>query len=199
MNSPVPHSRERPAQIEKHTIYRIPLDQRHGKARHLFTLWLGANINVLTIVTGALATTLFGQSFLAGRIAIVIGNLVGAIFMALHSAQGPRLGVPQMVQTRGQFGSYGSLLVILIVVIMYVGFFASNLVLGGQSLSTMSSHISTNEGIVIVGVVSVTATIFGYDLIHAYTRIMTYLSGAVLVLAFVWIFAVHHLPAGFFS
>jgi hypothetical protein len=60
---------------------------------------------------------------------------------------------------------------------MYVGFFASNLVLGGQSLSTMSSHISTNEGIVIVGVVSVTATIFGYDLIHAYTRVTTPRSG----------------------
>jgi nucleobase:cation symporter-1, NCS1 family len=62
---------------------------------------------------------------------------------------------------------------------MYVGFFASNLVLGGQSLSTMSSHISTNEGIVIVGVVSVTATIFGYDLIHAYTRVTTRVLGGL--------------------
>jgi len=96
----VRRSRRRPAQIEQHTIYQIPLEQRHGKARHLFTLWLGANINVLTVVTGALATTLFGQSFLAGSSAIVIGNLVGTIFMALHAAQGPRLGVPQMVQSR---------------------------------------------------------------------------------------------------
>jgi NCS1 family nucleobase:cation symporter-1 len=87
MNSPVPHSRQQPARIERHTIYQIPLDQRHGKARHLFTLWLGANINVLTVVTGALATTLFGQSFLVGSIAIVVGNLIGTIFMALHAAQ----------------------------------------------------------------------------------------------------------------
>jgi NCS1 family nucleobase:cation symporter-1 len=59
-----------------------------------------------------------------------------------------------MVQTRGQFGSYGSLLVVVLVIVMYLGFFASNLVLGGQSLATMSSHIGTNDGI-IVGVVSV--------------------------------------------
>ena len=190
---------EQPQRIEDATIQPIPDAARHGKARDLFTIWFGSNIMVLTIVTGALATTVFSQPFWSAVVAIVIGNLVGAVFMALHSAQGPRLGVPQMVQTRGQFGSYGSLLVILIVVIMYVGFFASNLVLGGQSLSTMSSHISTNEGIVIVGVVSVTATIFGYDLIHAYTRVMTYLSGAVLVLAFVWMVFVHHLPANFFS
>ena len=94
------------------TIYQIPLDQRHGKARHLFTLWLGANLNVLTVVTGALATTLFGQSFLSGTVAIVIGNLIGSVFMALHAAQGPRLGVPQMVQSRGQFGARGAACVV---------------------------------------------------------------------------------------
>jgi nucleobase:cation symporter-1, NCS1 family len=190
---------EHPQRIEDATIQPIPDAERHGKARDLFTIWFGSNIMVLTIVTGALATTVFSQPFWSALVAIVIGNLVGAIFMALHSAQGARLGVPQMVQTRGQFGSYGSLLVVVIVIIMYVGFFASNLVLGGQSLSTMSSHISTNTGIVIVGVVSVTATIFGYDLIHAYTRVMTYFSGAVLLLTFVWIAFVHHLPGDFFS
>src|ERR1700744_2131661 len=190
---------KQPQRIEDATIQPIPDADRHGKARDLFTIWFGSNIMVLTIVTGAPAPPVFGQPFWPAVAAIVIGNLVGAIFMALHSAQGPRLGVPQMVQTRGQFGSYGSLLVVVIVIVMYVGFFASNLVLGGQSLSTMSTHISTNTGIVIVGGVSVTAAIFGYDLIHAYTRIMTYLSGAVLVLAFASIFAVHHLPPGFFS
>lgn len=190
---------EQPQRIEDATIQPIPDTERHGKARDLFTIWFGSNIMVLTIVTGALATTVFAQPFWPAVAAIVIGNLVGAIFMALHSAQGPRLGVPQMVQTRGQFGSYGSLLVVLIVIVMYVGFFASNLVLGGQSLSTMSSHISTDWGIVIVGVVSVTATIFGYDLIHAYTRIMTYLSGAVLLLTFIWMVFVHHLPGNFLS
>jgi len=198
MSAPTTTS-EQPQRIEDSTIQPIPDAERHGKARDLFTIWFGSNIMMLTIVTGALATTVFGQPFWPAVAAIVIGNLVGAIFMALHSAQGPRLGVPQMVQTRGQFGSYGSLLVVVIVIVMYVGFFASNLVLGGQSLATMSSHISTDTGIVIVGVVSVTATIFGYDLIHAYTRVMTYLSGAVLVLAFAWIVFVHHLPGGFFS
>jgi NCS1 family nucleobase:cation symporter-1 len=190
---------EQPERIEDATIQPIPDGERHGKARDLFTIWFGSNIMMLTIVTGALATTVFGQPFWAALIAIIIGNLAGAIFMALHSAQGPQLGVPQMVQTRGQFGSYGSLLVIVIVIVMYVGFFASNLVLGGQSLSTMSSHINTDTGIVIVGVVSVIAAIFGYDLIHAYTRVMSYLSAAVLLLTFVWIVAVHHLPATFLS
>ena len=126
------------SRLERNTIQPIPASMRHGKASDLFTIWFGSNIMLLTVVTGALAVTVFKQPFWWGVLAIVIGNMVGAVFMALHSAQGPQLGVPQMVQTRGQFGSLGSLLVVGIVVIMYLGFFASNLVLGGQALRSLT-------------------------------------------------------------
>ena len=190
---------EAPQRIEDKTIQPIPPNERHGRTRDLFSLWFGSNIMLLTVVTGALATSVYGLPFWLSVIAIVVGNLVGAVFMALHSAQGPRLGVPQMMQTRGQFGSYGSLLVIAAVVVMYVGFFASNLVLAGQSLNVLTSGISIDAGIVIVGAVSVVVTIFGYDLIHAYARLMSYLAGAALLLTFIWIVAVHGLGHGFGS
>jgi len=190
---------EAPQRIEDKTIQPIPPDERHGKTRDLFSLWFGSNIMLLTVVTGALATSVYGLPFWLAVIAIVVGNLVGAVFMALHSAQGPRLGVPQMMQTRGQFGSYGSLIVIVLVVVMYVGFFASNLVLAGQSLNVLSSGIPVDAGILVVGAVSVVVTIFGYDLIHAYARVMTYLAGAALLLTFIWIVAVHGLGHGFGS
>src|SRR3979490_1147634 len=114
-----------PARLESSTIRPIPLTERHGTAADLFTVWFGTNFMVLTIVTGGLAVTVFALRVEGALVGLSVGNLVGAIFMALHSAQGPTLGVPQMVQTRGQFGSVGSLLVVGIVIIMYVGFFAS--------------------------------------------------------------------------
>ncbi|MEV5542872.1 aldehyde dehydrogenase family protein, partial [Saccharopolyspora shandongensis] len=77
--------RESAASIESATIQPIPLDQRHGTNRDMFTIWFGTNIMVLAIVTGALATTLFGQPAWSAALAIVIGNLFGAVFMALHS------------------------------------------------------------------------------------------------------------------
>jgi NCS1 family nucleobase:cation symporter-1 len=190
---------ENPGKIEQHTIYQIPTDQRHGRSRDLFTIWFGSNLMMLTIVTGALATTVFKLSFMSSIGAIAVGNLVGAIFMALHAAQGPRLGVPQMVQTRGQFGSIGAVLVVGIVIIMYVGFLASNIVLGGQSLHTIAPGVSQNLFIVLIAVVSVVATIYGHDLIHAYARLLTWLSGFALLLSFVWIVFVHGLPANFMS
>ena len=91
--------------IEQRTIDIIPHDERHGKSRDLFTIWFGSNILPLTIITGALGPAVYGLSFTASLVAILIGNLGGGLLMALHSAQGPKLGVPQMIQSRGQFGS----------------------------------------------------------------------------------------------
>lgn len=164
----------------------------------MFTIWFGTNIMVLSIVTGALATTVFGQPVWSAALAIVIGNLVGAIFMALHSAQGPTLGVPQMVQTKGQFGAWGSVLIVAVVVCMYLGFFISILVFGGESLASVVPQLGRSGGILILAAASLAAAIWGYSLIHTYARIMTVASGLVLALAFVWAFAVHPVPANFF-
>src|SRR3984957_17691527 len=120
------NNREQPTRLEINTIQPIPVDQRHGTAADLFTVWFGSNLMLLTIITGGLAVTVYGLPFAAAVAGVAIGNLVGAVFMALHAAQGATLGVPQMIQTRGQFGSLGSLLVVGIVIVMYVGFLSSN-------------------------------------------------------------------------
>src|ERR1700677_3597329 len=188
--------RERAGELELATIQPIPLDQRHGTYADLFTVWFGSNLMLLTIVTGGLAVTVFALPFVWAVIALAVGNLVGAVFMALHAAQGPTLGVPQMVQTRGQFGSLGSLLVIGIVIVMYVGFGSSNLVLCGEALRRVTG-IPEAGGMLLVALLSVVAAIYGYDLIHAYTRVMSYVCGAALVIAAAWIVWVHGVPADF--
>jgi NCS1 family nucleobase:cation symporter-1 len=190
---------EQVTRLELATIQPIPLDERHGTARDLFTVWFGSNVQLLSIVTGGLAVTAFGLSFAWAVVGLAAGNFIGAIFMALHAAQGPTLGVPQMVQTRGQFGSVGALLVVSIVILMYLGFLSSNTVVGGQALASLIPGSSDAVGIAIVSVLGLVATIYGYDLIHAYTRVMTYLSGAVLVLAVAWIVFVHGLPLDFLA
>lgn len=185
--------------LERRTIDIIPLEERHGKPRDLFTIWFSSNIMPLTFVTGALAPAVFGLSFWWSLVAIVVGHLAGALFMALHSAQGPRLGVPQMIQSRAQFGYFGALLVVLVAVVMYVGFFASNLVLGGQSINSLAGGISVDWGIVICAVVSLAITIFGYDMIHAVNRWAIIVFAAVMILSLIFMAGVHGLPADFLS
>ncbi len=185
--------------IEANTIYQIPLEERHGKPGDLFAIWFGANIMMLTVVTGALAPTIYHLSLVQSVLAIVLGNMVGGVFMALHAAQGPELGVPQMVQTRGQFGTVGAVAVIALVVLMYVGFIAANFVLGGESLNLLAGGMGTHAYAVVICLVSVVAAIYGHDLIHLYSQWLAWIAGAALALCFVWLVFVHGVPASAFA
>ena len=186
------------ATLEQYTIAAIPETERHGRPRDLFTIWFSSNIMPLTFVTGALAPVAFKLPFTASILAILLGNLLGALFMALHSAQGPRLGVPQMIQSRGQYGMVGAVLVIAIAVFMYVGFFASNLILGGESINQLVHGVSTDWGIVICAVGSLLITVFGYNMIHAVNRWAAVLFGGAMLVALGIIIA-KGLPANFFT
>ncbi len=181
--------------VESHTIQHIPVTERHGTARSLFTIWFGANIMLLTVATGAVATAVYGLPIWPAIIALTIGNLVGGVVMALHAAQGPQMGVPQMLQTRAQFGSFGSLLVVGIVILMYVGFFASNMVLGGQALANVTGLPET-PSIVVVGAISLLGPLLGYRFLHMLGGLMSVVAGAALVIAFIWALGVDGLPAG---
>ena len=163
--------------IEKHTIGYVPPQDRHGKTRDLFTLWFGGNIAPLPIVTGALGVQLFHLNLVWGIVAILVGHLVGGVLMALHSAQGPQMGIPQMIQSRAQFGSLGALLVVLIAGVMYIGFFASNIVLAGKSLHGVVDSVPVPGGIVIGARGSGNIGNIGYRFIHEITRIVTWVEG----------------------
>ncbi len=95
--------------VEQYTIRPIPGSARHGNARDLLPFWFTVNASVYTIGLGVFAAE-FRLGLWPTIAAIVAGATVGGAFMAAHSAQGPRLGVPQLVQSRAQFGFYGALL-----------------------------------------------------------------------------------------
>src|SRR5579864_7111470 len=141
-------AREAPLALERHGIDYIPPDERHGKPYTLFTFWAASNIQILAISVGALAIV-FGLSLPWAIFSIIAGNAAGGLYMALHSVQGPRLGLPQMMQSRAQFGMYGTALPNVIVILMYMGYFVSSAVLGGLAIATLF-HVTPNEGIIIV-------------------------------------------------
>lgn len=176
--------------IETRTVEHIPLTERHGKARDLFTIWFGTGLTLAAIATGYVSTALYALPFWVAVGTLFVGCVVGGVVMALHAAQGPQMGVPQMLQTRAQFGSYGSLLVIVLVVFMYLGFFASNLVLGGGSIAHVFS-VDETMAIVLIGVVSALAAIVGYQFIHRFASLMSVVAGIGIVLAFVWAISVN--------
>ncbi|MGW8747720.1 purine-cytosine permease family protein [Streptomyces sp. NPDC055794] len=167
--------------VELRSIDVVPDDERHGSAFSQFTLWLGANLHITAVVTGALAVV-FGGDVVWSLVGLLLGNLLGGAVMALHSAQGPKLGLPQMIQSRAQFGVRGAVVPLLLVVVMYVGFFASGTVLAGQAVGELT-HTDDTTGIIAFALVTGVMATVGYRIIHALGRI----ASVICALAFVYL------------
>ncbi|HEX5510943.1 MAG TPA: cytosine permease [Actinomycetales bacterium] len=158
--------------IERRSIDVIPDEERHGTPRNQFTLWFGANMQITAVVDGALAVV-FGADALWAIIGLLIGNIAGGCVMALHSAQGPRLGLPQMISSRAQFGVLGAVVPLILVVIMYLGFAATGTVLAGQAINEVVGTSAAWPGIVIFGLLTAIMATLGYRYIHIMGRIST--------------------------
>ena len=169
--------------LEQRSIDHIPDDERHGRPRSLLFVWFAANTSITALVTGALFVVL-GNSALWAIPAIVIGNAVGGFFTSLHSAQGPTLGVPQMIQSRAQFGYYGAILPLVLALMIYLGFYATGLVLGGQAIANLAG-VSRNAGAAAFAVLSTVLAIFGYRHIHRFAHVAAVLSCVVFLGLFV--------------
>ncbi|ASY31444.1 purine-cytosine permease family protein [Streptomyces sp. CLI2509] len=155
--------------VERRSIEAVPDAERHGRPFSQFTLWFGANLQITAVVTGALAVVLGADAFWS-LIALLLGNLLGGAVMALHSAQGPRLGLPQMISSRAQFGVYGAIVPLVCVVVMYVGFFASGTVLAGQAVGHLT-HLGDVTGIVVFALATALTAVVGYRVIHRLGRV----------------------------
>jgi NCS1 family nucleobase:cation symporter-1 len=168
--------------IETRSIEPIPDGERHGSIFSQFTLWLGANLQITAIVTGAL-TIVFGGDVFWSLAGLALGQVAGGIVMALHAAQGPKLGIPQMISSRVQFGVYGACLPILLVCLMYLGFIATGAVLSGQAISAVC-HTSETSGILIFAAATLIIAYVGYRLIHLLGK----LASLVGIVAFIYLF-----------
>jgi NCS1 nucleoside transporter family len=159
--------------LENRSIDYIPRAERYGKAWHLAPVWFIGNSNLLAFASGAVGVSL-GLTVSWTLVAAVIGLGIGTLMMSYHSAQGPALGLPQMIQSRPQFGYYGSLFPLAAAMVVFIGWNVFDVVIAGQALqSTIKVPLALGE--IITVVLSGLLTIVGYQLIHKFSRWSTYL------------------------
>jgi NCS1 family nucleobase:cation symporter-1 len=171
------HGARASSTVEVRSIDHVPAAERHGKVWHLAPVWIGGNANVATVAVGAAGIAAGGSLFWT-LVAVVAGCAFGTVFAALHSTQGPHLGLPQLIQSRPQFGYRGALLVFVLALATYVGFNVFVNVLVAESLQ-LTVHAPQNLSFVIAGVVAAVVALVGYDWIHRLSRWIT--AGFVLV------------------
>jgi NCS1 nucleoside transporter family len=182
----------------------IPLNERHGTPFQLFWTWTSPNLEFATVFVGVLAVGVFGLSFWAAVLAIVLGTAAGSVAQAVLSARGPGHGVPQMVLSRLGFGYWGNVLPAgLNSITAGIGWFAVNSVSGAFALNTLT-HLPSAACLTIIVALQIVIAFFGYNLVQAFERYAFPALAVIFVIATVVIVgkshpgAVHHtLPGGF--
>lgn len=188
---------ETPA-IESKSIDWVPLNERRGKPTTLFPLWFMSNANLTTLATGMVGAAL-GASFLTSLVAIILGAAVGTVFTAFHSAQGPQLGLPQMIQSRAQFGYRGVVVICAVVVFSIVGFNIFNQILAADVIILTTGVDLRNLWFVIITGLALTLAIYGYHWIHRFQTWLTWLFLATFGVFTVAALVVLDVPAGQFG
>ncbi|MFI6284245.1 purine-cytosine permease family protein [Streptomyces sp. NPDC051018] len=174
--------------IEQHSIDYVPSSERHGKVWHQGPFWFTGNFVLPTMVAGFVGASM-GLSVGYSVLAIVLGVGFGTFFMAFHANQGPRMGLPQMIQSRAQFGSRGSTVPFAATVFVYVGFLVFDTVLAEQGIGLILPDGKLFWYPVLIAV-SIVIAVVGHDLLHFVQRWLTYL--LIVVFAILTVVAIVH-------
>ncbi|BCQ61332.1 hypothetical protein PBOI14_30820 [Pseudomonas sp. Boi14] len=122
--------------VEVHSIDYIPENERTDKLSSQGPFWFLGNFTFFTMTIGFVGPSV-GLTAFWTTVTGTLGIMFGTLFMAFHGSQGPHLGLPQMIQSRAQFGYRGVVLVLLATLFVFAGFNIVNLVLMMQGLQTL--------------------------------------------------------------
>jgi purine-cytosine permease-like protein len=160
--------------IEIHSIDYVPLRERHGTVGDQAKFWFLGNFNFGTIAIGligpsmglGLGWTILGES---------IGILIGTLFQAFHASQGAELGLPQMIQSRAQFGYRGVVVPLFASMFTFVGFNIVNTILIAEGLHAIAGWNSVAAALA-ASAIGAALAIWGYDWLHLVFKAMFWAS-----------------------
>ena len=89
-------TREGDFTVEAHGMEPIPENARYGSVGRVFTVWFTPNLVPAAFFIGTLVTLDFLQlGFWTSILAIVVGNVVGALFVGAAGTMGPKPALPR--------------------------------------------------------------------------------------------------------
>jgi nucleobase:cation symporter-1, NCS1 family len=154
--------------IETRSIDWIPPAERHGSPWRVSPLFFIGNWSFFTVAIGFTGPAL-GLTVWWSIASATLGLAFGTFFMAFHATQGPRLGLPQIIQSRAQFGFRGAIIAVIVALACYVAFGVIDTVLLDQGLAGVFGWSPTLIG-VVVNVVAALIAISGHDQLHRVSR-----------------------------
>ncbi|BCL79273.1 allantoin permease [Ktedonobacteria bacterium brp13] len=175
--------------VEQRGIDAVPENERHGRPRDLFFLWLGTNANVFYIINGALLIAL-GLSFAQSLVIILLGN-VAFFLLGFTSTQGPRTGTATFAINRASFGPNGGRLLSFFNWCTLIGFEGSGLALAVISVLTLAKSLGASFSdaawfkiviILIVAAIQIYIPTIGHTMIMAFQKVLAWVFLAFFVI-----------------
>jgi NCS1 family nucleobase:cation symporter-1 len=154
--------------IEHKSIDYIAEDERHGRVIDQTPFWFLGNFHFFTIAIGFVGPSM-GLSFWFTSLAGALGILFGTLFVAFHASQGAELGLPQMIQSRAQFGYRGVVVVLIGTLFTFIGFNVADSVLLAHGLNGILGWNETWFTLAAAAVATAIA-IYGHDWLHRIFR-----------------------------
>ena len=159
---------------EARSIDPVPDSERHGTVARQGPFWFAFNLQPVSLALGFVGPAM-GLSLGWTVVASVAGLLFGSVFQAFHAIQGPRLGLPQMIQSRAQFGYRGVLIPLIATFSTFLGYNIVNIALAKDGMQSLYGANPAIVAVVITAVGTVAAA-FGHDMLHTVFRVLFWLS-----------------------
>jgi NCS1 family nucleobase:cation symporter-1 len=175
--------------VEARSFDHVPEQERHGTVMNQAQLWFMMNATLITMFTGAVGP-MYKLDLSWTLAAIVIGTIFGTLFQAFHGAQGPRMGLPQMIQSRVQFGSRGAIIPLLAAMLCQFGFAVFFIQTGAQSLVDVTRLEYPSFAQVAFGITAMAIATIGYKLVIRAEKFASYATLIDLILLTIAAFAV---------
>jgi purine-cytosine permease-like protein len=173
--------------IESRSIDFVPEAERHGRVQDQGPFWFLSNFHFFAIAVGFVGPGL-GLSLAATAVAGTLGIVIGTALQAFHASQGAEMGLPQMIQSRAQFGYRGVIVPLFATLVSLVGYNVVSTVLVSEGAAALWG---ANRDLVaiVLSLLAAALAIWGYDWLHRAFKVMFWISLPLFTLLTLAIFA----------
>jgi NCS1 family nucleobase:cation symporter-1 len=169
-----PASTDEAGLVESRSINHVPPNERHGRVIDHGKFWFLSNFQFYSIALGFVGPSM-SLGFAGTVVAAALGVLLGTLFTAFHASQGPHLGLPQMIQSRAQFGYRGVIIPLFGALFTFIGFNVVDTILISQGLSAFFGW-NQKAIAILLAASGATIAIYGYDRLHRVFRVLLWIS-----------------------
>ena len=199
MSNVVQNAKPKITEIEGFGIDTIPDADRTSTPWDMLRIQFGGANTFATVLLGTFPIA-FGLSFWQGVASVVLGVLVGTIFLMPMGIFGPRTGTNNAVSSGAHLGVRGRIAGSFLSLLTAIAFYSISVWVGGDALVGAFVKLfgaTDSQGLriglyALIGLIVVVVVVYGYQFMLFVNRIAVWLNTVLMLLAIVAFSGVFH-------